>query len=254
VRFRLRRRSAGGYAAAMFEPALPVPAETPTEITLYTDSHLVRGRIRTRLRRLSDILNETEVTFVVLEDVRFEEFGSRALIEQTPFAQINLDTVLFAVAAEAMEAVPEMRTVKVPETALISLPPFRITGRIHLLPERDLRQALNELQGRFLPVTQATFWSDRLNEARTQAPMLAFSHARAQIMAPYQERDVWAGVSKESTSDAGPAPERAAAPSDEQAADAWPASDLSASERDVNAAQAGTSPSGGGDPWRDMPG
>jgi hypothetical protein len=239
----------------MFEPALPVPAETPTEITLYTDSHLVRGNIRSRLRRLSDILNETEVTFVVLESVRFEEFGSRALIEQAPYAQINLDTVLFAVASESMEAVPEMRTVKVPETALISLPPFRITGRIHLLPERDLREALNELQGRFLPVTDATFWSDRLNEARTHAPMVAFSHARAQIMAPYQERDVWAGVAKESAPDAATASEPAAAPAGEPPpADAWPASDLSAGAPEANAAQTGSSRPAAGDPWRDLPG
>lgn len=238
----------------MFEPALPVPAETPTEITLYTDSHLVRGHIRSRLRRLTDILNETEVTFVVLENVRFEEFGSRALIEQAPYAQINLDTVLFAVASEAMEAVPEMRTVKVPETALISLPPFRITGRIHLLPERDLRHALNELQGRFLPVTEATFWSDRLNEARTHAPMLAFSHARAQIMAPYQERDVWAGVAKEPETDT-VASEGAAAPAGEPApADAWPASDLSTVAPEASAAQAGGPPAAAGDPWRDLPG
>jgi hypothetical protein len=245
----------------MFDPALPVPAETPTDITLYTDSHVVRGRIRSRLRRLSDILNETEVTFIVVEDVRFEEFGSRALIEQTPYAQINLDTVLFAVAGEAMEAVPEMRTVKVPETALISLPPFRITGRIHLLPERDLRQALYELQGRFLPVTEATFWSERLNEARTNAPMLAFNHARAQIMAPYQERDVWAGVSQDSVPEAGSSAEPDASPAGGSPAEragesesAWPASDLSGGGQEASATHAGSSPPAGGDPWRDLPG
>jgi hypothetical protein len=229
----------------MFETGTPMAPEHAAEITLYTDSHVVRGRLRSRLRRLSDVLNETEVSFVVLEDVRFEEFGSRALIEQTPFAQINLDTVLFAVAEEAMEAVPEMRTVKIPETALISLPPFRITGRIHLLPERDLRQALQELQGRFLPVTDATFWSDRLNEARTRAPMLAFNHAKAQIMAPYQERDVWAGTSTE------PATQVEREP---VAAEAWPATDLSGAPADANASRSPGSPPAASDPWRDVPG
>ena len=42
---------------------------------------------------------------------------------------------------------PDLRTPKVPEQALISIPPFRVTGRIHLLPERDLREALSELTG-----------------------------------------------------------------------------------------------------------
>jgi hypothetical protein len=239
---------------AMFEQNVPMATESATDITLYTDSHLVRGRVRSRLRRLSDILNETEVNYVVVEEVRFEEFGSRALIEHAPYAQINLETVLFAVSSDVIEASPEMRTVKVPETALISLPPFRITGRIHLLPERDLRQALQELHGRFLPVTDATFWSDRLNEARTQAPMLAFNHARAQIMAPYQERDVWAGVSTDAPAATPEAAEAgAAAATGSPAADPWPSSDLSGSAQPEQAG-APSAPPAATDPWRDVPG
>jgi hypothetical protein len=234
----------------MFDTDAPVPSGSDTALTLYTDSHLVRGTMRTRLRRLSDILNESEMPFVVLDDVRFEEFGSRALIETAPYAQINLDTVLFAVASEAIEPIPEMRTIKVPEHAMIGLPPFRIVGRIHLLPERDLRQALLELQGRFLPVTDAMFWSERFNEPRTQAPMLAFNHSRAQILAPYQERDVWAGASMGAaagvaTADTNGELPLAAAPQVD--ASAWPTTDL---ER---GGQAGGTPAAS-DPWRDVPG
>ncbi|HET7677556.1 MAG TPA: hypothetical protein VFK38_06865 [Candidatus Limnocylindrales bacterium] len=228
----------------------PMSTESPQEITLYTDSHLVHGTLRTRQRRLSDVLNETDATFLVLEEVRFEEFGSRALIERAPYAHINLDTVLFGVADQAIEAMPEMRTIKVPEHALISVPPFRITGRIHLLPERDLRQALAELDGRFLPVTEAIFWSDRLNEARTQSPMLAFNHARAQILAPYQERDVWAGVSGGPTAAAAGSEGASEHASAVDPVGGWPAADL---ERGGQAQQSSDSP-GAGDPWRDLPG
>jgi hypothetical protein len=102
--------------------------------------------------------------------------------------------VLFAVGDSPVQPVPELRTPKIPEQALISIPPFRITGRIHLLPERDLRDALEELTGRFLPVTEATYWSDSVGEARTTAPLIAFNHGRAQILAPHREVDPWAGI------------------------------------------------------------
>ena len=88
---------------------------------------------------------------------------------QTDFAQVNLGTVLFGVADDPVEPTPELRVPKVTERALISIPPFTITGHIHLLPERSLHQALGELLGRFIPVTDAVYWSDRVGEARTEA-------------------------------------------------------------------------------------
>jgi hypothetical protein len=185
--------------------------ESSSHVTLFTDSHLVRGTLRTRQRRLTDVLNATDASFVVLEEVILEDFGARATIERADYAQVNLATILFAVAEVTVEATPELRTMKVPERALVSVPPFKIVGRIHLLPERDLHHALSDLGGRFLPVTDATYWSDSLGEARTQAPFLAVNHSRAQVLAPYRETDVWAGVTigegAEAGHEAGPAPE-----------------------------------------------
>ena len=177
---------------AMFEPI----AEQVVAITLYTDVFVVRGKLPTRQRRLSDILNETEHDFIVLQDVIIDEFGSRSQPIQSEFAQVNLATVLFGVGDTVVEALPELRTIKIPEQALISVPPFRITGQIHLLPERDLREALGELTGRFLPVTQATYWSELVGEAKQTAPMVAINHSRAQILAPHREVDPWAGLDR----------------------------------------------------------
>lgn len=171
-----------------------IGAETTTQVTLYTDSHVVRGDLSTRQRRLTDALNAADASFLVLDNVIFEDFGVRAVVERAEYAQINLATILFAVAEAEVEPTPELRMTKVPEKALVSVPPFKINGRIHLLPERDLHIALTELIGRFVPVTEAIFWSDALGEARTPAPFLAFNHARAQILAPFKEQDVWAGV------------------------------------------------------------
>jgi hypothetical protein len=177
---------------AMFEPI----AAQVVAITLYTDVFVVRGTLATRYRRLSDILNQTEHDFIVLSDVVIDEFGSRSQPIQSDFAQVNLATVLFGVGEAVVEALPELKTPKIPEQALISVPPFRITGQIHLLPERDLREALSELTGRFLPVTNATYWSELAGEAKQQAPMVAVNHARAQILAPHREVDPWAGLDR----------------------------------------------------------
>ncbi len=165
------------------------------ELTLYTDALTTRGWVRTRQHRVTDILNFAEDPFLILEDVTVEELGDRGAPIRADVAQINLDSVLFAVADVPVEPSPELRTPKKPAEAIVSVPPFRITGTIHLLPgEPTLREALHELTGRFIPVTNATYWSDRLGEARQTALIVAVNHHRTQILAHHQEVDPWAGL------------------------------------------------------------
>ncbi|MDO8485269.1 MAG: hypothetical protein Q7S35_10035 [Candidatus Limnocylindrales bacterium] len=165
-------------------------------ITLVTDAFVVRGTILTRHRRITDMLNTAEHEFLVLEQATFDEFGSTGVAIQTDFAQVNLGAVLFGVADEPVEVTQELRVPKVSERALISVPPFTVTGHIHLMPGRDLHQALDELMGRFIPVTDAVYWSDRVGEARTNALIVAVNHNRAQILAPHREVDPWAGLDR----------------------------------------------------------
>jgi hypothetical protein len=165
-------------------------------VTLYTDAFVIKGSLRTRQGRLSDVLNQADENFLVLADTVVDEYGSRGLPVRSEFAQVNLGAVLFAVADTPVEPRPDLRTPKVSEQALISIPPFRVAGRVHLLPERDLREALTELTGRFFPVTDATYWSESVGEARATAPMLAINHQRAQILAPHREVDVWGGLDR----------------------------------------------------------
>jgi ribosomal protein L12E/L44/L45/RPP1/RPP2 len=171
-----------------------IGAEQATRLTLFTDSHVVRGTLRTRQRRLTDELNAPDAAFLVLHDAIFEDFGARAAVERADYVQVNLATILFAVADVEVEPTPELRLAKVPEKALVSVPPFKITGRIHLLPERSLDEALSELVERFVPMTDAIYWSDALAEARQPAPFLAVNHLRTHVIAPFKEQDVWAGM------------------------------------------------------------
>ncbi|HEX5591078.1 MAG TPA: hypothetical protein VFX65_12380 [Candidatus Limnocylindrales bacterium] len=173
-------------------------------LTLYTDAYVVRGTLGTRQRRLSDVLNLADDDFLVLADAEFEEFGHRGERNTARFAQVNLAAVLFAVADTTVTPVPELRSPKVAETALISIPPFKVTGRIHLMPGRDLREALQELTGRFIPVTNATYWSDSVGEAPREAPMVAINHARAQILSPWGDLPADEGPAGEAPDAASP--------------------------------------------------
>lgn len=175
-------------------------------LTLYTDAFIIQGTIETRQRRLTDILNQADDPFLVVADVTFDEFGSAGQTFKAEFAQVNLASVLFAVAHDIVEPIPELRTPKSPEQALISVPPFKVTGRIHVLPGRSLRESLAELTGTFIPVTNATYWSDTLDEARATATILAVNHDRAQIMAPHRETDPWAGLPTGGAAPDGPPP------------------------------------------------
>lgn len=170
------------------------------ELTLYTDALVTRGFVQTHQRRVTDILNLAEDPFLVLEDVTVDELGARTQPIRADYAQVNLASVLFAVGDVPVEPIPELRTPKQQEKAIVSVPPFSVIGTIHLLPgEASLREALKELTGRFLPVTDATYWSDRLGEARQSALLVAVNHQRAQILAQHREVDPWAGLG-------GPAP------------------------------------------------
>lgn len=196
--------------------------EPPTvALTLYTDAFIIRGSLVTRQRRITDILNQADDRFLVLGGVTSDEFGSRGETIRAEYAQINLASVVFAVADTHVETPAELRTPKVPEEALISVPPWKVTGQIHVMPEQGLREALRELTGHFLPVTGAAFWSDVLGEARQTAALVAVNHERAQILAPHTFVDPWADVG-------GAAAAATAAPAgswDEKPP--WPANDVS---------------------------
>ncbi len=178
-------------------------------IVLYTDALIARGTVATRHGRISDILNLSEAPFLVLEDVHVTSLDGRGEPIHADVAQINLDAVLFAVADTPVVATPELRAPKTPHEALISVPPFRVTGTLHLVARSlNLRQALADLTGRFLPVTDATFEAPSLGRTPEHALMLAVNHQRAQILAQYTQphdrpdedaanADPWAGPTGE---------------------------------------------------------
>lgn len=174
----------------MVDPAAP-PALTA--VRLYTEHYLVRGRISAPQGSLLEALNRAGDE-IVLEDAFFDEFASREIVGQAAFAQVNLTMVILAALDDEFEDGAES-----PERAsgghvMIGVPPYRVTGHVELGNQPGLRQLLDRMSGRFVEVRDATFWSESLNEPRKRTGALAVNHARAHVVAPFEERDVWAGV------------------------------------------------------------
>ncbi len=165
----------------------------PFPLTLYTEMLIVRGTMMTFQHRVTDILNQAADPHLVLEDVTLEEYGSADAPLRAEFAQVNLASILFAVSLTTIEPIRELRTPKISERALLSVPPFRIVGNVHLLHERSLRDSLAELHGAFIPVTDATFWSDRIGHPPQTVAFVGVNRARAQVFAPFRDVDVTAG-------------------------------------------------------------
>jgi hypothetical protein len=170
---------------------VPLPAGTappaPMHLMLVTDTSIVRGHVLTRQHRLSDTLNDSERPFVVLQQVEMVDVVGPGRTVQAAYAQVNLDAVLFAVTSVPVAPIPELTTPKAPQRAFITVPPYLVVGNIHLGAGDALREGLGKLVGRFLPVTDAVYWSDALGVDRTDALMVAVNHARAQILVPFEE-------------------------------------------------------------------
>ena len=164
-----------------------------TAVRLYTEHYLVRGRISTAHGSLLEALNGAGDE-LVLEDAFFDEFASREIVGQAPFAQVNMAMVILAAPDIEFDEGAEAPAGKSGDKVMIGVPPYRVTGHVELGNQRDLRQLLDRMSGRFIEVTDATFWSESLNEPRKRTSLLAVNHARAHVVAPFEERDVWAGV------------------------------------------------------------
>lgn len=203
-------------------------------VTVYTDAYLVKGSLSAGQATLAAILNGAADDVILVSDVTIDEYGSRTGAVRAEFAQINVSTVLFAVAGTARDAGEEVLTATAPDQVLVSIPPFRIIGRLQGSGERPLREAVQALRGRFIEIVDAVYSSELAAEARTPASLLAVNRLKAHVIAPHREVDPWAGLAP-----------GAASPTGGDVAGGGPATDPWAT---------GTSPAPASDPWRAEPG
>jgi hypothetical protein len=142
---------------------------------------IVQGTILTRVKRLTDLVNEADLSQLILQNARFMELGSRQVIAEGQAVHVPVGEILFIHASSPTESDAAMRIPKQPIPATLLLPPFTIEGTIYLAYESELRIALSAHMDRFMAVTNARYWTDGQAESPRTVDLMAVQHAKAHI-------------------------------------------------------------------------
>jgi hypothetical protein len=151
------------------------------EVTVVTSQLVIHGTIQTRLRRLTDVVNEPDAVHLILFDATFMEVGSRRIVAGPSVSQIQLPDVLFLHTTGPTESGAEARTPKQAVPATLIAPPFTIEGQIHLPYEAEIHQALDAFGGRFVPVTAARYSAYGVAEPPNYVDLLVVNRGRAHV-------------------------------------------------------------------------
>ena len=162
------------------------------EVEFLTDTHRIIGYLPTGERRLSDILNLDSEDSVVLDNVRTTPVDDPEVAPIVrEFAQINKGTIALGIPHEPPTTPEERQKIRPFEyieknrhQVLISLPPFAITGYLHLAKQADIRTALRNLTRTFIPISEARAAHIPNPSIKWASEVIIVNRKRAQIFWP----------------------------------------------------------------------
>ena len=158
---------------------------TPAEIAVdvYTDAYRISGTVRTPFKRVAEILNQLTGAHLTLGQASISEHADPAVTVSAPTALVAVESIILMIApALAVDGRSDMRIEKRAIRAQLAAPPFRITGKVHVVVgSRPVDGVLNLLD-RFMPMTDATVTSARHPELERTASVLAVRRDRAQVL------------------------------------------------------------------------
>ena len=166
------------------DPFAPAPARS-VSVDLYTDSYRVSGKAATRFTRVGDIVNLASSTHMTMAEATIIEYADPNATISALQCLVNLDEVLMVISSESgpdAEARPEMRIQKRPVRAQVGIPPFRITGTIHVSPGSRPADGVLNASDRYMPMTEATIACGPHPELGRTAAAVAFRRERAHII------------------------------------------------------------------------
>lgn len=165
------------------------------EVEFLTDAHSIIARVGTAGRRLSDIMNFGEDEYMVLSAVQ-----TTSLVRPedppitTDFARINKNAVLVALPLDIPPVLDKLKkprpleyVAKKRHRIAISLPPFMVTGDLHLVKDMDLRRSRMEGMSLFLPISDARIIYIPDPERTRSSGFAMVNRGRAQILWPSAE-------------------------------------------------------------------
>lgn len=129
-------------------------APAAVEIDCYTSAYRVSGQTATRFTRVSDIVNLLSSTHLVITHATMSEYGAPSATLGAAQVLVSLDDILFVVSHSADSGSrPEMRIPKRAVLAQLALPPFRLTGSVHVPQGSRPGDGLLNVGDRFVSMT-----------------------------------------------------------------------------------------------------
>lgn len=153
------------------------------QVDVYTAAYRVSGTVRTRFSRVAEILNQLSDAHLVVEQATISEYADPSGTLGAPSALVPTDEVLVMLAPSLDGAgSSEMRIQKRAVRAMLAIPPFRVTGSIHVAMGSRTVDGLLNLPDRFVPMTDATLASGAHPELTRTAPVVALRRDRAHVL------------------------------------------------------------------------
>lgn len=158
-------------------------AAREVEVDLLTDAYRIAGIVETRFGRVTDILNQHPSTHVTIRNATIDEHADPGATISAPSAVVAVAAILLMSAPGLTGAAsPDMVIQKRPVPAQFAIPPFRVTGTIHVPPASRPTEGLIHMTDRFLAVTDVTVSSSAYPDLARTAPAAALSRDRAQLL------------------------------------------------------------------------
>ena len=152
------------------------------ELDVYTDAYRVSGKAMTRFSRVADIANQAANVHLHLEQATISEFEDPTATISAIQVLVNMEAALLVITESEAPQRPEMRIPKRSVRAQIAVPPFRLTGMVHVPTGSRPADGVLNATDRFLTMTEATIASARHPEQGRTAAAIAFQRARAQLI------------------------------------------------------------------------
>lgn len=169
-------------SALEIDPFAPSPMRA-VPVDIYTDAYRISGKTNSRFSRVADIVNLASAPHLLVEEATVSEYADPAATISALQVLVNLDEVLIVIAEEA-DAVtrPEMRIPKRAVRAQFGLPPFRVTGSVHVPQGSRPADGVLNASDRYLPMTEVTIACGLHPELGRTAAAVAFQRRRAQLI------------------------------------------------------------------------
>jgi hypothetical protein len=165
------------------DPFAPSPVRS-VAVDVYTAAYRVSGQLATRFTRVTDIVNQHTGSHLAIEQATVSEYADPTATIGALRVLVTLEEVLFVVAAETDSATPrsEMRIPKRAVRAQIALPPFRLTGLVHVPQGSRPADGILNVSDRFMAMTEVTVASAERPELGRTAQAIAINRRLAHLI------------------------------------------------------------------------